>query len=74
MSASMSMSGLEIIQKLREEPFNRETEKCLTSHPYLKAAEDGMLTLSQRQAFAREQYYIQLSDATSFASLAGLKV
>jgi len=65
------MSGLEIIQKLREEPFNKETECKLQSHPYLKAAEDGTLTLSQRRAFAHEQYFIQLSDAISFASLAG---
>lgn len=65
------MSGMEIIQKLREESFNRETERRLQSHPYLKAAEEGTLTLSQRQAFAREQYFIQLSDATSFAFLAG---
>ncbi len=75
MSASTStpMNGIEIIQKLREETFNRETERRLESHPYLKAAEDGTLTLSQRQAFAQEQYFIQLSDAISFASLAGHK-
>mmetsp|Transcript_24257 Transcript_24257/g.52322 ORF Transcript_24257/g.52322 Transcript_24257/m.52322 type:complete len:252 (-) Transcript_24257:403-1158(-) len=65
------MSGMEIIQKLREESFNKETERRLKSHPYLKAAEEGTLTLSQRQAFAREQYFIQLSDAKSFAFLAG---
>jgi hypothetical protein len=65
------MSGLEIIQKLRQESFNQETEKTLSSHPYLKAAENGTLSLSQRQAFAREQYFIQLSDAMSFAALAG---
>ena len=67
------MTGLEIIQKLREESFNQDTERRLESHPYLKAAEDGMLTLSQRRAFAQEQYFIQLSDATSFAFLAGHK-
>lgn len=65
------MSGMEMIQKLREEAFNKETERKLQSHPYLKAAEDGTLTLNQRQAFAREQYFVQLSDATSFALLAG---
>mmetsp|Transcript_22650 Transcript_22650/g.31623 ORF Transcript_22650/g.31623 Transcript_22650/m.31623 type:complete len:259 (+) Transcript_22650:125-901(+) len=65
--------GLEILQKLREEHFNKETERLLESHPYLKAAKDGTLTLSQRRAFAREQYSIQLSDATSFAFLAGHK-
>ena len=67
------MTGLEIIQKLREESFNQDTERRLESHPYLKAAEDGMLTLSQSRAFAQEQYFIQLSDATSFAFLAGHK-
>lgn len=65
------MSGLSIIQKLRQEPFNQETERVLLSHPYLKAAENGTLSISQRQAFAREQYFIQLSDAKSFATLAG---
>eukprot|EP00579_Thalassiosira_antarctica_P000194 CAMPEP_0201867938 /NCGR_PEP_ID=MMETSP0902-20130614/2020_1 /ASSEMBLY_ACC=CAM_ASM_000551 /TAXON_ID=420261 /ORGANISM="Thalassiosira antarctica, Strain CCMP982" /LENGTH=243 /DNA_ID=CAMNT_0048393207 /DNA_START=108 /DNA_END=839 /DNA_ORIENTATION=+ len=65
------MSGIQIIHKLREESFNKETERRLQSHPYLKAAEDGTLTLPQRQAFVREQYSIQLSDATSFAFLAG---
>jgi len=65
------MSGLEIIQQLRAEPFNKETEKKLQNHPFLKAAEVGTLTLSQRRAFAFEQYKIQLSDAISFAALAG---
>lgn len=63
--------GMEIIQKLRATSFNKETERKLQSHPYIKAAEDGTLTLSQRQAFAREQYFVQLSDAASFAALAG---
>jgi hypothetical protein len=67
------MSGLEIIQKLRQEPFNKETERRLYSHPYLQAAENGTLSISQRQAFAREQYFVQLSDAKSFATLAGHK-
>ncbi|KAL7532778.1 hypothetical protein ACHAXR_006541 [Thalassiosira sp. AJA248-18] len=65
------MSGMKIIQKLREESFNKETERKLQDHPYIKAAEEGTLALSQRQAFAREQYFIQLSDAMSFAFLAG---
>lgn len=69
----MPMSGLEIIEKLREESFNKETERRLASHNYIKAAKDGTLSLSQKQAFAREQYFIQLSDATSFALLAGHK-
>jgi hypothetical protein len=67
------MTGLDIIQKLRKESFNKNTEGKLESHPYLKAAEDGTLTLSQRRAFAQEQYFIQVSDATSFAFLAGHK-
>eukprot|EP00980_Cylindrotheca_fusiformis_P028213 scaffold22586_cov138-Cylindrotheca_fusiformis.AAC.33 len=67
------MSGLLMIQKLRQEPFNQETEDKLRSHPYLQAAENGKLSLSQRQAFAREQYFVQLSDAKSFATLAGHK-
>ena len=64
-------TGMEVIQRLREEAFNRETEIRLHSHPYLKTAEDGTLTLSQRRAFAQEQYFVQLSDARSFALLAG---
>mmetsp|Transcript_31404 Transcript_31404/g.46883 ORF Transcript_31404/g.46883 Transcript_31404/m.46883 type:complete len:249 (-) Transcript_31404:204-950(-) len=67
----MKMTGLETIQKLRQESFNEKTEKKLLSHPYLTAAKNGTLTKSQRRAFAREQYLIQLSDARSFASLAG---
>lgn len=63
--------GLEIIKRLRHESFNQETEKKLLSHPYLRAAKAGTLTMSQRRAFAREQYSIQLSDAKSFAALAG---
>jgi len=65
------MAGLEIIAKLRQESFNQDTEEKLFSHPYLKAAESGTLTIAQRQAFAKEQYHIQLSDARSFAVLAG---
>ena len=67
------MSGLEMIEKLREESFNKETERRLASHNYIKAAKNGTLSLSQKQAFAREQYFVQLSDATSFALLAGHK-
>ena len=65
--------GLEIINRLREESFNKDTEDKLENHPYIKAAEDGTLSLSQRQAFAHEQYLIQLSDAQSFGFLAGHK-
>eukprot|EP00592_Proboscia_alata_P007476 CAMPEP_0194360092 /NCGR_PEP_ID=MMETSP0174-20130528/7391_1 /TAXON_ID=216777 /ORGANISM="Proboscia alata, Strain PI-D3" /LENGTH=252 /DNA_ID=CAMNT_0039131377 /DNA_START=114 /DNA_END=869 /DNA_ORIENTATION=- len=68
---SRTQSGREIIERLKAEPFNQTTEERLYSHPYLRAAEEGTLTLNQRQAFAVEQYYIQLSDAASFASLAG---
>ena len=63
--------GLSILRRLRDEPFNKQTINNLQNHPYLKAAEDGTLTFSQRRAFAREQYFIQLSDAISFATLAG---
>mmetsp|Transcript_31211 Transcript_31211/g.65287 ORF Transcript_31211/g.65287 Transcript_31211/m.65287 type:complete len:260 (+) Transcript_31211:124-903(+) len=65
------MPGLQILQRLRDEPFNKATERILESHPYIRAAEDGTLTLSQRRAFAHEQYSIQFSDAISFAFLAG---
>lgn len=66
-----TQSGRVIIERLKAEPFNQTTEERLYSHPYLRAAEEGTLTLKQRQAFAQEQYFIQLSDAASFASLAG---
>jgi len=69
----MPNNSMDIIQRLRQEPFNKETEVKLKSHPYLKAAEDGTLSLTQRQAFVQEQYFIQLSDAISFAFLAGHK-
>lgn len=62
---------MEIIQKLRNEQFNIETTQILTSHPYLIAAKNGSLTLAQRRAFVQQQYHIQLSDAKSFAVLAG---
>lgn len=62
---------MEIISKLREGPTTIDAERRLKDHPYLKAAENGTLNLSQRRAFAQEQYAIQLSDAISFASLAG---
>jgi len=65
------MSGLDVIQRLRAETLKKDTEDKLQNHPFLKAAEDGTLTLSQRRAFAFEQYKIQLSDAISFAALAG---
>ena len=62
---------MEIIQKLRNEQFNIETTQKLTSHPYLIAAKNGSLTMAQRRAFVQQQYHIQLSDAKSFAVLAG---
>mmetsp|Transcript_30365 Transcript_30365/g.35023 ORF Transcript_30365/g.35023 Transcript_30365/m.35023 type:complete len:245 (-) Transcript_30365:329-1063(-) len=68
---SQPQSGRVIIERLKAEPFNQTTEERLYSHPYLRAAEEGTLTRNQRQAFAIEQYFIQLSDAASFASLAG---
>jgi hypothetical protein len=64
-------TGQEMLRRLRAEPFNRNTDQSLASHPYLKSAEMGTLTLGQRQALAQEQYFIQISDAISFASLAG---
>ncbi|KAI2509250.1 hypothetical protein MHU86_5138 [Fragilaria crotonensis] len=66
-----STSGLQIIARLRQEDFNRETEARLESHPFVLAAEAGTLTMTQRRAFCYEQYAIQRSDAISFASLAG---
>uniref|UniRef100_A0A7R9W6J9 Thiaminase-2/PQQC domain-containing protein n=1 Tax=Pseudictyota dubia TaxID=2749911 RepID=A0A7R9W6J9_9STRA len=59
------------IDRLRNEDFNLETEKRLESHPYVLAAESGSISHAQLRAFATEQYAIQLSDATSFATLAG---
>ena len=67
------MSGLEMITKLRNEPFNSSVEKKLQSHPYIKAAEDGTLTIAQRHLFVREQYSILLSMSISLSSLAGHK-
>ena len=57
--------------RLRQEPFAQTTEQRLASHPYVLAAENCTLTLAQRRAFAGEQYAVQLSDARSFALLAG---
>lgn len=62
---------LEILERLRTESFNLETNEALATHPYLIAAKEGTLTLAQRRAFAGEQYAIQHSDACSFARLAG---
>lgn len=61
----------DIIKRLRQAEFVTKTEQQLLSHPYIKAAEEGTLTLPQKQAFAREQYHIQISDAISFSALAG---
>jgi hypothetical protein len=62
---------LNMLEKLRKEPFNEETNEKLMTHPYLLAAKEGTLTLAQRRAFVGEQYAIQYSDARSFARLAG---
>mmetsp|Transcript_11683 Transcript_11683/g.16902 ORF Transcript_11683/g.16902 Transcript_11683/m.16902 type:complete len:265 (+) Transcript_11683:99-893(+) len=70
-SKCASTPGLAMLERLRREPFNIATEEKLCSHPYIAAAESGSLTLAQRRAFAIEQFYIQRSDATSFAKLAG---
>lgn len=65
--------GQQILDRLRSETFNISTEAALASHPYVCAAENGKLSMKQRQAFVQEQYAIQHSDAISFASLAGHK-
>jgi hypothetical protein len=65
------LTGREIIDRLRNEAFNVETEQRLENHPYVKAAEAGTLRMAQKRAFCREQYAIQRSDAISFAHLAG---
>jgi len=67
----MAPSSSLLLQRLRAEQFNVETEKKMQEHPYFAAAEAGTLTRVQLQAFLGEQYHIQLSDATSFAALAG---
>ena len=59
------------LARLRREPFALNTETRLASHPYVLAAENCSLTLTQRRAFAGEQHAVQLSDARSFALLAG---
>lgn len=63
--------ALALIERLRNEDFNKITEEKLASHPYLQAAAADTLTLAQKQAFAYEQFAIQHSDAISFAYLAG---
>ena len=64
-------SGQEMLDRLRSEAFNISTEDKLSAHPYVKAAENGELTMKQRRAFVLEQYAIQHSDAISFGFLAG---
>lgn len=64
-------SCLGLINRLRHESFNIITEAKLATHPYVLAAEEGVLTTEQKRAFAREQFAIQKSDAISFAYLAG---
>ena len=65
--------GQQMLDRLRSETFNISTEAALASHSYVCAAENGKLSMKQRQAFVQEQYAIQHSDAISFASLAGHK-
>lgn len=60
-----------VLERLRNESFNQTTEAKLASHAYIRAAEEGTLTLAQKRAFAIEQFAIQKSDAISFAYLAG---
>lgn len=62
---------LQLLEQLRAEKFNQNTNDVLANHPYLVAAKEGRLTLAQRRAFVGEQYLIQYSDACSFARLAG---
>jgi thiaminase len=62
---------LDMLERLRQEPFNVATTAKLEHHPFVQAAENGTLTLAQRRAFVCEQLAIQQSDATSFAHLAG---
>ena len=64
-------SAKESLARLRREPFALATEQRLANHTYVLAAEACTLTLAQRRAFAGEQYAVQLSDARSFAVLAG---
>lgn len=62
---------LDMLERLRQEPFNVATTAKLENHPFVQAAENGTLTLAQRRAFACEQLAIQQSDAASFGHLAG---
>jgi len=64
-------AGAKLLARLRAEPFNLQTEKTLQAHPMIKMARRGKLRAAQRRAFLGEQYAIQLSDAASFALLAG---
>lgn len=68
------MDGTDILNRLRKESWNSDTEHRLASHPYVAAAQAGKLTLKQRRAFVIEQCAIQFSDAVSFAALAGHNV
>lgn len=62
---------LDMLERLRTEAFNLETNQTLANHPYIVAAKEGKLTIAQRRAFVGEQFAIQYSDACSFARLAG---
>ena len=68
---SRFQTALSMIERLRKEDFNQQTEATLSSHPYLVAAENGSLTTEQQRAFVCQQFKIQKSDAISFAHLAG---
>mmetsp|Transcript_10095 Transcript_10095/g.26142 ORF Transcript_10095/g.26142 Transcript_10095/m.26142 type:complete len:286 (+) Transcript_10095:43-900(+) len=66
-------SSRALLERLRAEPWLSAAEVKLDNHPYIIAAESGLLTIAQRRAFVGEQYSIQMSDARSFAVLAGHK-
>ena len=65
------LSPATILARLRAEPFNLATEAALASHPFVRDAEAGNLTLAAQRAFLGEQFAIQRSDAAAFAVLAG---
>ena len=69
----MQMSGLEIIQRLRNEQFVLDAVEALYTQRYFVAAATGTLSLAQRQGFVFEKYFVALMEAISFAALAGHK-
>ena len=64
---------LQMLEKLRAETFQAETNSRLMNHPYVIAAQSGQLTLAQRRAFCLEQLAIQQSDERSFLELSDIK-